>query len=307
MKLEVLHVPGCPNLPLLLDRLREVTDLRVVTHEIDTNDEATARGMAGSPTLLVNGLDPFAGSDQRDLGLSCRIYRDTDGQLTGAPTVQQLRGALRAAGRVDVLSTWRTRATPLEPVERAVHQAVLRAFAATGRAPAPRDLDGVLASTGTDAETVLHRLHDVDAIRLAPDGTIAVAYPFSTTPTRHLVRIGNQIEVYAMCAIDALGIAPMLGQNTAISSVDVTSGQQVTVTTTGTRIVWEPASAVVVIGAERDGGPSADCCCDYVNFFTATAAAEAWANTHPQVHGQALSHTEAEQLGIRLFQPLLAN
>jgi hypothetical protein len=307
MKLEVLHIPDCPNLATLLDRLREVTDLPIVTHQIDTEEGAIAWGMAGSPTLLVNRLDPFAGSDQRDLGLSCRLYRDTDGQLTGAPTVQQLRDALRTAGPVDVLSTWRTSATPLEPVERAVHQAVLRAFAATGRAPVPRDLDGVLASTGTDAGTVVRRLHDLDAIRLAPDGTIAVAYPFSATPTRHLVRIGNQIDVYAMCAIDALGIAAMLGQDTAITSVDVSSGQSVIVNTTGERTVWEPADAVVFIGAERDGGPSADYCCDYVNFFTDTAAAEAWSNNHPQVHGQVLSQTEAEQLGIRLFQPLLAN
>jgi hypothetical protein len=34
-------------------------------------------------------------------------------------------------------------------------------------------------------------LHEVDAIRLAPDGQIAVAYPFSSTPTRRPVRDAN--------------------------------------------------------------------------------------------------------------------
>jgi hypothetical protein len=58
---------------------------------------------------------------------------------------------------------------------------------------------------------VLTALHDIDAIRLAPDGQIAVSYPFSATPTRHRVRIGapgnNVVDVDAMCAIDALGIS----------------------------------------------------------------------------------------------------
>jgi hypothetical protein len=40
---------------------------------------------------------------------------------------------------------------------------------------------------------VLTALH-VDAIRLDPDGQIAVAYPFSATPTRHRVRIGGHVE-----------------------------------------------------------------------------------------------------------------
>jgi hypothetical protein len=59
---------------------------------------------------------------------------------------------------------------------------------------------------------VLTALHDIDAIRLDPDGQIAVAYPFSATPTRHRVRIGGHVDVYAMCAIDSLGVAAMLGR-----------------------------------------------------------------------------------------------
>jgi len=47
--------------------------------------------------------------------------------------------------------------------------------------------------------------HDVDEIRPAPDGQITVAYPFSAAPTRHRVRLGDRVDVYAMCAIDALG------------------------------------------------------------------------------------------------------
>ena len=206
----------------------------------------------------------------------------------------------------EVLSAWRTRALPLDPVEKAVHQAILRSFATTGHPPAAADLDPTTAGGERSTAEVLKALHDIDAIRLAPDGQIAVTYPFSTTPTRHRVRIGDQVDAYAMCAIDALGIAAMLGRDTRIESVDVTTGQPITITTTSGHTGWEPTGAVVFIGADAGGGPSADCCCDYLNLFTDPSAAEAWTRSKPGVPGQILNQTQAEDLGTRLFQPLFA-
>ncbi len=55
-----------------------------------------AGGMHGSPTLLVNGADPFATPDQPP-SLSCRLYRDASGRTGPAPSVQALRQALAAA------------------------------------------------------------------------------------------------------------------------------------------------------------------------------------------------------------------
>jgi hypothetical protein len=147
MKLEVLHVPDCPNLPPMLERLAEVTSLPVMTRVIDTDADAVRFGMAGSPTLLIDGVDPFTAAGQCECGVSCRLYRDERGRMIPAPSVEQLRDALTAASRPvapgEVLSAWRTRALPLDPVEKAAHQAILRAFAATGRAPAVADLDAV--------------------------------------------------------------------------------------------------------------------------------------------------------------------
>jgi len=321
MRLEVLHVADCPNLAPVLERLAEVTDLPVVTRMIETDADAVRFGMAGSPTLLIDGADPFAESDHCECGVSCRLYRDPAGRIVGAPSVEQLREAITMAGQFqstahgrgqpspagEVLSAWRARALPLDPVEKATHQAILRMFATTGRPPASGDLDAVVVGSGRSTAEVLAALHDVDAIRLAPTGEVAVAYPFSATPTRHRVRIDDRVDVYAMCAIDALGVSAMLGQDTVIDSVDVTTGRAVHVTMSGDRAVWDPAEAVVFIGADAGGGPSVDSCCDYLNFFADRAAAEAWATSHPHVPGQILDQAGAEQLGARLFQPLLAN
>lgn len=337
--LEVLHVPDCPNLVPLLRRLREVTDLPITTREIITEADAATAGMSGSPTLLINDRDPFT-TPGRECGVSCRIYRDEHGRAVPVPSLTQLRAALNAASSPEqataaamvpadappmgisegvarresggapersggLLSAWRTRALPPDPVHRAVHQAILRAFAATGRPPTRAELDSVTAGSGPDTASVLAALHELDAIRLTPDGHIAVAYPFSATPTRHRVRIGEGTDVYAMCAIDALGIAAMLGKNTRIDSLDPTTGQPITVIQNAADTRWDPPTAVVFLGADAGGGPSADCCCGYLNFFPDEATARAWMLAHPHIPGEILAQTDAQALGARLFGPLL--
>lgn len=206
----------------------------------------------------------------------------------------------------EVRSAWRTRARPLDPVEKAVHRAILRTFATTARPPTAGDLEAVTAGSGRSSVAVLTALHDVDAIRLGPDGRVAVAYPFSTAPTRHRVRIGDRTDVYAMCAIDALGVSAMLDEDTRIESVDVTTGHPVTVTTTAGETSWDPREAVVFVGADAGGGPSADSCCDYLNFFADAATAQAWTAAHPQIPGRVCTQAEAEELAAHLFGPLLA-
>ena len=52
--------------------------------------------MHGSPTLLIDGTDPFAAPGQPP-SLSCRFYRDTTGLTEGAPSVETLRQVLQQA------------------------------------------------------------------------------------------------------------------------------------------------------------------------------------------------------------------
>lgn len=103
MKLEVLHVPDCPNTAVLAERLDQLSvergDVMIEQRMINDQNEAAARGMTGSPTLLVDGVDPFAVAGLSP-SVSCRLYLDEHGTACGAPTVEQLRAALAgAAGR----------------------------------------------------------------------------------------------------------------------------------------------------------------------------------------------------------------
>jgi hypothetical protein len=114
----------------------------------------------------------------------------------GAPSVSQLRqaigeaaamaadagtpGWLDAAGRGE-----RGRIAPAERGLRAVHQAVLRSFAATGRTPERGVLDE--AARPFDARQVLAELAEGDFLCLDQAGRISAAYPFSATATPHAV------------------------------------------------------------------------------------------------------------------------
>jgi hypothetical protein len=101
MELTLLTVPECSHAAAFEARLAAVLAGRddVVVHrrEIDDERAAAEAGMHGSPTLLINGADPFA-SPGEEPSLSCRIYRDAEGRLAPAPSAEALRQALAAAG-----------------------------------------------------------------------------------------------------------------------------------------------------------------------------------------------------------------
>ena len=319
MQLTVLAVPGCPNAPVLGDRLAAVLDGRagvLVSHQVISDEgEAVRWGLHGSPTLLIDGADPFAEPGQPP-SMSCRLYRDDGGQLSGAPSLGQLRQAIEQAPAaapglgdpawLDALGrAGRGRVAPAERGLRAVHQAVLRSFVHTGAAPGmPR-----LAKRAAPFEVsqVLAELANGDFLCLDDAGQITAAYPFSAVPTRHRVRISGEAAVFAMCAIDAMGISAMTGRPVVIESADPCTGEPVTVHVDRATSTWNPATAVVYVG--RTGGqcarPSASVCCGYMNFFATRAAASAWAASHPEISGGILGQARALQTGIGIFGQLL--
>jgi hypothetical protein len=62
---------------------------------VDSPETAEAIGFRGSPSILVDGIDPFARGDE-PVGLSCRIYQTPAGPA-GSPTLEQLRAVLTTA------------------------------------------------------------------------------------------------------------------------------------------------------------------------------------------------------------------
>ncbi len=98
MEITLQYFDGCPNWRLAEDRLRIAlgdaeAEQAITRQRIDTPEEAEAGQFRGSPTILVDGRDPFAEAGA-PVGLSCRIYR-TEAGSEGAPSVRQLAAVLR--------------------------------------------------------------------------------------------------------------------------------------------------------------------------------------------------------------------
>jgi hypothetical protein len=106
MEIEVLVVLDCPNAEPAAERLRRALDdaglhdTGFTTRVIADQAEAERTGFTGSPTILLDGYDPFA-EPGRPPGLACRVYRTPDGPA-GAPDLGRLRQAITdAAGEAD--------------------------------------------------------------------------------------------------------------------------------------------------------------------------------------------------------------
>ena len=88
----VLHVPDCPNAAVALARIREAVggvEVRVEAVQVQTDDEAAQAGMRGSPTILIDGADPFTPA-VIPTGIACRIVPGGD----PVPSIEALRAAL---------------------------------------------------------------------------------------------------------------------------------------------------------------------------------------------------------------------
>lgn len=97
-RIEVLTVPDCPHRELMVERLRQALDqtgrpdVLVTERVIDHLEGAVTAGMHGSPTVLIDGQDPFT-ADGTLGSVSCRLYA-TEMGIDGAPGVAELVEAL---------------------------------------------------------------------------------------------------------------------------------------------------------------------------------------------------------------------
>ena len=100
MRIQLLTFPACPNADAARKVLQAVlasSAIRTPIEEVDTTAPETPEGLRewGSPTILINGTD-VGGQEAPSGGTSCRLYRNEEGQLCGAPTEALLRSALNA-------------------------------------------------------------------------------------------------------------------------------------------------------------------------------------------------------------------
>jgi len=207
------------------------------------------------------------------------------------------------------------RSARLTPAAYRFYRAILLAFVAHGpAAPEPATVATLAREFGVPREATLARMAAQDLLQRDPaTGRIRAAYPFSGVPTPHRValfadRSGERTDlveahVFAMCALDALGIPLMLRRAAVITSADGHTGEAISVLVrppaadprdlptiippADWRATWDPVGGVVYARppeheAEHDAGEcvAAGTCCPVTNFFGAAANARAWMTQH---------------------------
>lgn len=98
MKAEILHIEECPSWEPVGRDLREVLD--ATGHDdvpltytlLESSEQAAEVPFAGSPTILVDGIDLFP-TAPHTTDLACRVYL-TPGGLRPRPTREQIEQAL---------------------------------------------------------------------------------------------------------------------------------------------------------------------------------------------------------------------
>ena len=101
MDIELLVVPDCPNESralLTLEAAFEQVGLGpqpVRVTMITNQDQAQKRGFIGSPTILLDGVDPFAVPGQSP-AVACRVYATPAGR-SGVPALDDVIAAVTAA------------------------------------------------------------------------------------------------------------------------------------------------------------------------------------------------------------------
>lgn len=224
----------------------------------------------------------------------------------------------------------------LRRAEYQFYREILLTFSATGVPPDRPTLRTLARRYGIPLEATMARMAQQDLVQRDPStAAIRAAYPFSSVPTAHVVTLptnatdagdsaeATPLHLYAMCALDALGIPLMLHRDAVVTSVDPSTGEAIRVmvrqehATTQSHDVkdevgelegwsaqWEPSTAVVFARPEDhecEGGVAAGSCCPVTNFFATKQQAQRWAEHHGSTEDVVLTQVEALHRANTLF------
>jgi hypothetical protein len=190
---------------------------------------------------------------------------------------------------------------------RQFHKHILKHFATHGMSPTFQDMQRMLGNAAeASVEEQLSILERSGAIYRDPQtGLLQSVYPFSAVPTAHRVQLATGVEMFAMCAIDALGMPFMLDTDAKIHSSCHSCRAPIEIEIRkGTVIHASPQNTIVWYTAEKCQVAALDQC-PHINFFCSAKHVEEWKQHQPKRTGKQLSLAEAVERGRQVFGSLL--
>ena len=146
-----------------------------------------------------------------------------------------------------------------------------------------------------------------DLVVLKTEGNEAVGcYPMTLEKTPHAIRLDNY-AFYAMCALDALSIAPLFGCRVQIDSRCALSDEPVRIVMQDTQLIEVSPSAELRVGIrwQSPGGVAAHSMCREMVFVRDVEHAHRWQQAS-DLDSSLFSLPDAITFGYGFFRPLLA-
>lgn len=198
-----------------------------------------------------------------------------------------------ALDKLNALLPLKARQDLLEPELQALHRNILLNFSHSGQA-----LD-------IENKKQLETLSKNDLIVLdEKSNKIIGAYPFSLKKTAHHITLGGA-ELYAMCAFDAVSIAPVFGVFTKITSQCYLTKEKIYINQDANTIKSIKPSEDIYIGIkwQQTGSCAAESLCMEMVFLKDQKIANEWENSDENI--SVFPVDEAIEFSINYFKPLI--
>lgn len=197
----------------------------------------------------------------------------------------------------------KARQAQLTPALKKLHRAILRALATRGAAPTVEEMTELVGEV--PLASALQTLGAEDLVVLNDTGTEVVgAYPLTTEVTPHQLRIHSH-SIYAMCALDAISVAPMFDTEVGITSQCHVTGAAVQILMRGADVIASnPAEVMIGIRWQMPCGIAAHSMCTEMVFLKDADIARQWQGDE-QESISLFTLAEAIAFGAAFFVPLL--
>jgi hypothetical protein len=185
-----------------------------------------------------------------------------------------------------------------------LHQKILRSFVDSGRILSREEM----ARCVSNLDDAVALLKENDMVVFTKDGEPLGAYPFTMEEREHCVEV-NGHRVHAMCALDALAVGPMFGEETYVTSRCRVTGDPVKIHQSGNKILnQDEAGGVcfgIIWGAANAEISCADSLCTEMMFLRDSEIAQRWLADDPD-NREVFTLQEAVEFGGRFFKPLVS-
>ena len=209
-----------------------------------------------------------------------------------------------AVDRLNSQLPLKTRQDQLPAALKAAHQNVLYSMAKSGRPPSLEELAQQLGIENIAA--ALQRLGSDDLVVLDAEGNHPLgAYPITVEQTPHKISI-NGHTIYAMCALDAVSVAPMFETKVQIDSSCHVSNTPISIRMQGSDILEALPSEQVTVGIRwhMPSEVAAHSMCMEMVFLKVRQTAQAWQDGDIE-NISLFTLPEAVAFGQAFFMPLL--